>query len=419
MFALHETTRRRVCRAAFIALCIVPTVATAAWIIDRRLPSHSTRQLARLSGLLEARAAMVGYGEPRPGVQRCSGIMLSDSTTGHQLVALTGARLHRRDGAWSLGAESAAVETEQLAALAAKVGAWLVLPGVQLAELRFGRLELATRDAAEGAARKLALVDVQGRLERGAAGVARLRLTGRPADAPTENSAAMALTVERSVAAEGVSVSVILEPSATAIPVAVFAAVVPGFGGLNADAQFVGGVQWTVDATGKRGAARGRLEGLALSALLPEGSPHTISGRAAANLSDYRWRGERLERVEAAATADAVEASRSLAAAAEKFMYCQAAPGAARGEESPVVLDRVALHFVLDHRGFTVFGDLPQSASASGGCLAASGDRPILLQPPYVDIPAGAWIQFVAGPASSWVPATGAAVRMAGRLPLP
>ena len=40
MFSLHETTRIRFCRAAFLALCIVPTCAVIAWAVFANGPAY-------------------------------------------------------------------------------------------------------------------------------------------------------------------------------------------------------------------------------------------------------------------------------------------------------------------------------------------------------------------------------------------
>jgi hypothetical protein len=81
-------------------------------------------------------------------------------------------------------------------------------------------------------------------------------------------------------------------------------------------------------------------------------------------------------------------------------------------------VDRLACRFVLDRKGLTLTGEAP-AADNLPGCLATSGGARLLMQPQYVDIPAGAWVQFVTGPAASWVPASAGAVKLAERLPLP
>ncbi len=422
MFAFHETTRKRLCRTAFVILCVAPTLATAAWIVDRRLPSRAATQAARLGGLLQVHAELAGYREPRPGSRRCDALTLADSTTARPLMKLESPRIHGGAGAWSISAETATVDADELSALAPKVAAWLALPELQAVELRIRQFSINLPAVAGRSARpEFMLGDVQARFDRDATGVARLRLAIRPPNSPADDKAPVRLTVERSTASPGASIRALLETPATPLPASALAAVVPGFNGLNAEATLTGTVEWTIDHAGVAGVAKGRLDDVAIASLLPVGSPHAAKGLATVTLSQWRWRGDRLERLQGAATADDVQLSASLVAAAAKYLYCaEVADGVAVAGTAPMIaIDRLACHFVLDHRGLTLSGDLPQSVAAPTGCLATSRREPLLLQPPYVDIPAGAWVQFVAGPASSWLPATHAAVRMAQRLPLP
>jgi hypothetical protein len=89
------------------------------------------------------------------------------------------------------------------------------------------------------------------------------------------------------------------------------------------------------------------------------------------------------------------------------------------GSKELIDVDRLACRFVLDRKGLTVTGDMPPADDLPAGCLATSGGVGLLMQPQYVDVPAGAWVQFVAGPAKSWLPASAGAIKVAERLPLP
>src|SRR5262245_13307648 len=105
MFAFHETTRKRICRTAFVVFCLAPTLAMAAWIIERRLPSRAATQAARLGSLLQVRAELEGYREPRPQSVRCEVLTLKDSAADRSLLRLNGPRLHGSGGAYSIIAD--------------------------------------------------------------------------------------------------------------------------------------------------------------------------------------------------------------------------------------------------------------------------------------------------------------------------
>ena len=46
MFPLYDHTRRQICMAAFLGLCVLPTLAVAGWSIARHLPWHKQAEEA-------------------------------------------------------------------------------------------------------------------------------------------------------------------------------------------------------------------------------------------------------------------------------------------------------------------------------------------------------------------------------------
>lgn len=420
MFAFHETTRRRICRTAFVLLCLAPTLWTAAWIVQRRLPTHGAAQAMRLSTLLQVRAELTGYGEPRPQTVRCAGLNLTDLATGRSLVRLQGVRLRGHGGGSVISAERVTVDAPQIGALASRISSWLMAEHSDVTDLRIERLAINLPSAeASNTSREVVLGVLQARVERDATGAAQLRVAVRPPESPPADKPGVQFVVQRSSTNAERAVTAILE---TALPLPTCAlAGVPGMGGLDADSSFTGVVQWAFDRTELAGVARGRLKGVELDALIPPGSPHAATGRANVTLTELRWRDRRVERLEGALAVENAAVSASLLAAAAKHLYCVPmsdgvkAPGAA----PMIVVDELACRFVLDRQGLTLTGDMPPAEKLPAGCLATSGGVALLMQPQYVDVPAGAWVQFVAGPANSWMPASAGAVKVAERLPLP
>ncbi len=94
MFALHETTRRRVCRIAFVVLCVAPTLAVAAWIVRWYLPGRVEAEQARLSGQLFVDVRLADWREPRPDTIRTTSLTLANATGSTQLLQV--GRLERR-----------------------------------------------------------------------------------------------------------------------------------------------------------------------------------------------------------------------------------------------------------------------------------------------------------------------------------
>jgi hypothetical protein len=420
MFAFHETTRRRICRTAFVLLCLAPTLWTAAWIIQRRLPTYGAAQAMRLSNSLQVRAELMGYGEPRPQSVRCARLTLSDPATGQALVRMQAVRVHRNGAGSVISAADVTIDVLQFGALASKACSWLTDEHASATDFQIGQLTLNLPSAgADDAQLSIVLDSVQARAERDATGAAQLRIAVRPPGTSPIDKPGVQFFVRRSSAGPESAATAILE---TALPLPASAlAGVPGLDALDAEASFTGAIQWTIGRTGLSGVAKGRLEGVALEDLFPLGSPHVATGRVSVTLAELRWRDRRLERLEGSLAAVNAEVSESVLAAAAKHLYCvPVSDGVALEDLAPMIaVDRLACRFVLNRKGLTLTGDMPLAEKLPAGCLATSGGVALLMQPRYIDVPAGAWVQFVAGPADSWVPASAGAVKVAERLPLP
>jgi hypothetical protein len=173
------------------------------------------------------------------------------------------------------------------------------------------------------------------------------------------------------------------------------------------------------------GSLQGRLINVNAAAVLPSNSAHSLRGSAVVELADMRWRGWRLEQLHGSVRLENGAASRSLVAAAVKYLLClQASDGQAMPAENGlagelVAVDLFSCRFQLDAKGLTLSGNCQQEAHWPKGCLAVSGLQPLILEPPYIQVPLGAWVQFVSAPGASWLPATREAVEVAERLPLP
>ena len=86
MFRLHDSTRRQICVALFIGLCVLPTLAMGGWAIARRLPWNRQAEEARLSAELGVAVSLDSMSHPLPGVVRYTGLKLADPETGRELL---------------------------------------------------------------------------------------------------------------------------------------------------------------------------------------------------------------------------------------------------------------------------------------------------------------------------------------------
>jgi hypothetical protein len=86
MFRLHDSTRRQICVALFIALCVFPTLGVGGWAISRRLPWNRQAEEAQLSAELGLTVSLETMTHTLPSVVRYTGLKLTDPETGRELL---------------------------------------------------------------------------------------------------------------------------------------------------------------------------------------------------------------------------------------------------------------------------------------------------------------------------------------------
>jgi hypothetical protein len=86
MFRLHDNTRRQICVALFMGLCVFPTIGVGGWAIARRLPWNRQAEEARLSAELGLTVSLESMTHTLPGVIRYTGLKLADPETGRELL---------------------------------------------------------------------------------------------------------------------------------------------------------------------------------------------------------------------------------------------------------------------------------------------------------------------------------------------
>ena len=434
MFTLHETTRKRICRTAFFALCVAPALATAAWIGHARRPWRAADEARWLGAALHARTTLAGYETPRPGAARSSQLTLSDAATGRKLLSLKSWECRERGDVRTITAAAATVAVADFAALTGKIASWLAELSVESMNVRIERLTvewpLASTDSTSAQLLEFELYDVQARVEADGSNGWRLQATARAtADEESENSLVRLAASRTAGAASPVTLTV--DNSSTPAPVPLVSTVLACANGLGADATFAGELQLEIAGASMQGAGQGRLDHAELAALLPAGSPHQLSGQANVELQRLRWHGDRLLEFAGSLHAVNATASRSLIAAAVDRLFCgQIGAGvpATTGAESTtetdpaqtlIALDTLACQFAWDSTGLTFAGKNPAAENNFGGELATSGGQVFLYGPRCSQLSVGHWLQFVTGPAANWLPATRESVDVAARLPLP
>jgi hypothetical protein len=423
MFALHETTRKRVCRTAFLALCVAPTLAMASWTASHHWPGRHGRLSRELGRTLDVHVKLADWREPRPQTVRTSGMTLSDGATGQVLVNVARLEMQTGRGSQVLRIEEATVEASQLIEVACKVDRWLRLLPPEAQEVRCRRLVIRLPSPGEsspaGQPRQFVMHNVHVRIDRDAAGRIQAQGIGL-IDGIQDVAHAVRLALLPSTGS-GAEIALTLETGPIGVAASALAEVLPGFGRLGNDSVFVGKAQWLFAGAEQQGVVEGRVSQADLAGVLPANSPHRLRGRATVELAELTWHGERVERLAGAVLAEQASISRSLVEAAVTNFRCGRGTEGQPAADDPtlVVVDRLGIRFDLNGEGLTFWGACPPESSLEEACMAVSGLQPLLIAPPLRNWHVGWLVQTLMAPPSGWLPATREAVELGDRLPLP
>ncbi len=84
---MHESTRRRLCRAAFWLVCVLPTALVLGWCHWQRQPGRVAEAETLLSSLTGLTARVSAVSRPRPGVVRLVGVQLREPESSAEVVS--------------------------------------------------------------------------------------------------------------------------------------------------------------------------------------------------------------------------------------------------------------------------------------------------------------------------------------------
>ena len=323
MFRLHETTRRRVCRLAFVVLCAAPTVSVVLWVLYAHRPGRLAAEQARIESDVHLAVRLADWQHPRPGAVRSAAIELVDPASGDVLVKLVEFERHRAAGGIVCAAQLIDLALDRRELLVTRADEWLL-------ELADERSQLhAPAITATAGARRLELRNTQLRVERRDDGTIYGQLiVNIPGMAV--GAAPLRITIEfRPGPDKRLLLSV--DTNQTAVPAWLIGSIAPALSCPDDRATFSGELQIECLSDQIHGVAQGQWKHLALDHLLSPGSPHAIHGRATVTASVLLWQDDAIERVVGSVKAESCAASPSLIAAAVKHLLCgQASAGRPR-----------------------------------------------------------------------------------------
>jgi hypothetical protein len=438
MFSLHERQQKRICRVAFFAVAVLPLLLTCVWVAWHILPFRAARYARGIEHRFRVRAEVTQLRDPRPGTTQIASVELAAWETGVPLVSLEGVEFVAGQATHRLVVQHATIHPGEPAQLLEVLPQWL-------ADCRT-TTDLYLHELVLSPTARLAHVRIRWTPQTPASAAGgQLRAEASRDERPAGSTSPGMQLVWTTAAQPATAGDVLLDTADEPLPLAWLAEVVPGFH-QSSGGVFRGKIRWREELGQWRGSLVGQIRHFQPQSWLPAGSPHRLDGVGDVTIDRMSWQGERLESLSGSLRLVEGRMNRSLWSAAIGRLFCRAAPGVAA--EFPVGVDLQAYdlatcRFELDRRGLTISADpLPAALSAAperlgeepagdppaaGGAAADSTTgtiawhegRALLLQPGFVQLPVGSWVQFLAEPGSSWLPATARAVETASRLPLP
>jgi hypothetical protein len=408
MFRLHETTKIRLCRAAFLALCVGPTCAAIGWSAFVHTPQFRRAHEKAIADQIGWQAKLKCASTPRPGLVLYEWLELADPETGQLVARLPFVEVRTAGDALSVELSHPAT-----------------LNGERLAEL-FRFLETLTRRSPDAralrfTARNLTLIldagdqtftDVIGEVEGGAEGQARLSF--RRATSGDEPPEPCLLTAGRSrdnAADETLQITT----GSAGLPATLLAALWPGAAEFGKTSQFAGRIVATRHEDTWQAELAGHVDGIDLDWLVSRQFPHKLTGPAKAEIHSLTFRDCRIESATGTITAGPGIISRSLVQAAETHLGIRAAEQAIRGPDNVIGYRLLAAGFQIDSDGLELRGEVPQAR----GAILIDERYVLAVEPPIASQPVLALVRTLVPQSDVHVPATRETAALTNTLPVP
>jgi len=379
MFSLREKTIIKLCRAAFLLLCVAPTLWVLLWAVSIRLPSfrHAHEQaIANRSGLV---AEIGSVTTPLPGMLLYEGLELSDPATGAILARMpfVEVRWHGQRVEVQLpypamvNGQAADVAWQLLRDRARRLPAW--------ADVDFAAENL-TLHLAEG---DQTLTALSGRLEA-KADVWRMELEFRRAVAGSKSESKSTLSWARRQDGKAAVSTIQLVSGDTALPCSMATPFWPWLTSFGKASEFRGRIAASEQAGRWTTHVKGELRGIDLEQLIARPFQHAISGRAGVTLEQMVISEGRIEQATGRVTAAGGSIGRSLLMSAATHLRLPAAQSVTRAGRA-IEYRQLDAAFALSDQGLVLQG---QAAGVQGALLVDSAGQAVLGEPELASQPA-------------------------------
>lgn len=370
MFALHETTRRRCCRAAFALLCVLPTLSVVGWAVWLRRPEYRQMFAERLGQRLGFAVKLSRISTPHPDVTLLEDVELSDPETGRRLAR---ARLVEITG-------SGAAMTIAIAQPELDFSDWTCWRELVERELRQSH---ATGGQFHVSANELTLhmphgeqtlTDLQCQLEAGVQGsqaTCSFRLAGQQMPEPA------LVRVQRNRQTTPPTLGFEVQTGDARLNTGLLSAVWPPAARLGDHCRFRGSLRASEAAAGWNGELAGELVDVDLQELVSTQFPHRLSGRAHLVVERLQFSAGQVEAASVTISAGPGLIGKSLLKAASDGLGLVPA-GEVKTLGNAVPYEQLAAAFGVDQHGLAIRGKCDDPAA---GALLRDRTGPLLLEP--------------------------------------
>lgn len=409
MFDLSYATRSLLCRAGFLAGCVVPTTAVVLWAGWLRLPSHTDACRQEFEQSLRLPVAMASARHPRPGLIEYLNIEIADPETGKSIASIPRLEAAWNDGSRVLIAREATLNAGSLPRLV-KLMQERLRDGSPAATLLFSKLVVQTSDSPP-ALPPHTLEQVVGKLETLPEGPQLALQFNAPG---SESVQPIRFKLARLRSKGDVETGIELDTGGAALACSWAQPLLGWLSHLGPAAAFEGRLVAFEGVDGWRGELKGRLTRVELARLIGDNFPHEISGLAEVRIDRARFARGRLIDVAGRLTAGpgAVDSALLLAAVGALQLNHQI-PAKATG---PILYEQLAFDFRLDEQGLAL-GGCCQHAPLGAVLVDASGW--LLGEPKHQPQPAARLIQALVPVEAHTVPANRHSGWLLDLLPLP
>ena len=398
MFSLHERNQRKVCRAAFVLLCAVPTLVTLCWVLYFHRPwqEHDWRQ--SLESTLHVRVEVDGVSAPRPHQRQIRLVRLADLPSARPLIELHELRI---SGDNVMKVERAVVYGAQLDRLAQTVQIWCAEEGDSYPSLwqfeqvtvtggngitsTFEDLHCQTKSNPQGAKQCTMRAHYDGKLIR--------------------------MSIERDSAGE---VRTSVDAQAADLPAWLLAEAVPGADRWKR-ASFSGTLHLEQGVVHNRGEFNGQIRSLDTQVWL---GSNLIQSTITLQFDAFSWSDGKVELVQGNLEGGDGQISNALLLALKDKFFCSLPNEPLKQEQEQFQpFNRLGCRFHLSEDGITLSGAFPLEDGKRA--MALIEGKPLVLQPAYSRLPLAYFIEVVCAPTDFKMPATREATNIAEKLPLP